>query len=399
MAFTPATWDPATKGPNATLSDGNLGYYTDGYYSNSATSTSYVQGGKWYFELTATNVESGCAPQIGVANAGGSGALFRPKNTLTVVNGDVFGVSVDITSGASIGYVVITQNGASVSSQTVDPSYSASEWSAYVDDSNGASGGTPIWEANFGQTTFAYGPPSGFYAGFGVLDSPPLVTGMEADGVGTPTINYPPIVAGMQADGIGTPTGGVTRVGVTGMQAGELGFPHIISNWTGKVIGIQAGDLGIPFWAESPIVGPAPIAVVGIAADGLGAVSSSSTFFGPVDGIESEGLGTVSLTMGFAVVGMEADGIGGPGSTVWFRVAPILSTSGFGGITATRGVLVPGLSISGLGMPNGHAFSVHEVDGIAADGLGDAIASTGYPVIPFALPAGLGIPILQGSSC
>lgn len=54
MAITYATWNPADKGANITLSGGNLTATTSAFAWDAVRTTISKSTGKWYFEMSIT---------------------------------------------------------------------------------------------------------------------------------------------------------------------------------------------------------------------------------------------------------------------------------------------------------------------------------------------------------
>lgn len=170
-----ATWNPADKNTNVTLSNGDLTAYKSDSYGG-VRSTVAVSTGKWYWEVL---IDSGAGnyPMVGVCplslgiNTDGmkSSQSFMYCMTngykvnsswpgsaygATCVNGDRIGVALDMTAGT----ITFYKNGVS---QGVAFSGVTGTLCAVV-----SSGSGPIQEtANFGASAFNYSVPSGFNAG------------------------------------------------------------------------------------------------------------------------------------------------------------------------------------------------------------------------------------------
>jgi hypothetical protein len=189
MWDTPTSYDDSGNGvgnyavPNpldvnsTTLSNGNL-QVTSGATSAALVRASFsISSGKWYWEVTC-GTQTSTAGMIGVTVASApisaaswttafswmyfgqgqkynnnSGAAYGASYT----TGDVIGVALDADAGS----ITFYKNGASqgvayntgLSGLTLSPSFG-----------NGTTGGSQIYNANFGQRPFAHTPPSGFKA-------------------------------------------------------------------------------------------------------------------------------------------------------------------------------------------------------------------------------------------
>jgi hypothetical protein len=170
-----ATWNPlavAVTSSISTLSNGNLDVVTavSGQSATFAT-ISLPSSGKWYWEITPTDVSGSL--YIGIAvftvNANyfiNSTSLFYGNDGTKEVdatgssygasftNGDVIGVAVDVDGGT----VTFYKNNSSQGAIT----YSGATLTPFALD--GSSSGNASYTANFGQRPFAYTAPSGFKA-------------------------------------------------------------------------------------------------------------------------------------------------------------------------------------------------------------------------------------------
>lgn len=170
VPVTYATWNPADKGVNITLSGGNL--TLQNVVDGIARSTIGKTSGKWYWEITpsATGLDTGVASSsasltqyLGVdANGwsfyGDAGGSKVNNNVFTAygaptTGGDVIGVLLDMTAGT----IAFRKNGA-------DLGVAFSGLTGAIFAAAGSSGG-PNQTANFGATAFAYPVPSGYNAG------------------------------------------------------------------------------------------------------------------------------------------------------------------------------------------------------------------------------------------
>ena len=170
-----ATWNPADKNANVTLSAGNLtATSSSGSFSNVRATVGKATG-KWYFEVKADSVAS---PNWGVIGVGTSSAALGqylgvdafgwgydsraykynaglfPVWGATWATNDVIGVAVDMDAKT----ITMYKNGVSQGvmyanlTDTVYPMVSVTNSSRLT--------------ANFGATAFAYSPPAGHNAGF-----------------------------------------------------------------------------------------------------------------------------------------------------------------------------------------------------------------------------------------
>ena len=175
VSFTYATWNPADKGANLTLSGSNLIATTSGL--GIVRSTIGKSTGKWYWEITIGGNPGGVGTAVSTvslaAALGNSGSSYDGfsyngayGNTLTgsysqypfgatFVAGDVIGMAFDIDAGTLSFY----KNG--ILQGTGQAGFPAGTYYAAV--GGGASG--EIYTANFGASTFSYSPPSGFNSG------------------------------------------------------------------------------------------------------------------------------------------------------------------------------------------------------------------------------------------
>jgi len=166
-----ATWNPADKGANLTLSGGNLSVTSAGY--NSVRATLSKSTGKWYWEVLCNLTGNGA---VGLATSGlnlngGIGVTTTsigwrlPDNAViynstslgaygAFVAGDVIGLAIDADAATIKWY----KNGVYFGSTST--SISAPLFPAVALD---VSAGT--FTANFGALPFIYTPPAGYTAG------------------------------------------------------------------------------------------------------------------------------------------------------------------------------------------------------------------------------------------
>lgn len=194
MANTYATWNPSDKSASITLSGGDLTTTTGtGSVWGTIRANQGVSSGKWYWEITMTTINAN--PMVGVylgtpaftsyvgeTSAGWS--YFQPGNYVhsntfnaygaSFSSGDIIGVALDMDGGTITMYKNNTSQGqmASGLSGTFYPAlslYSSIACSA---------------TANFGASTMAYSPPSGYNAGLYTTSGPTFSPRMSLLGVG-----------------------------------------------------------------------------------------------------------------------------------------------------------------------------------------------------------------------
>lgn len=166
-----ATWNPADKGANVSLSNGNLTALNVAGSNELVRSTLGKSTGKWYWELTVGAVRQ----DLGVANASeslttftgasanstgynSSGSIFRNSSVLASVAayapGDVIGIALDMTAGT----VAFYKNNVL--------QYTATGLTGTMYAAGGGTSSSPSSvTANFGATALVYSPPAGFNAG------------------------------------------------------------------------------------------------------------------------------------------------------------------------------------------------------------------------------------------
>lgn len=170
--LTYATWNPADKGANMTLSGGNLGA-TVVSPNTTVRSTIGKSSGKWYWEITVGGAATG---EIGVATssatlvnylgadahgtgwAGSNGETYQSATNIgtfaTYSTGDVLGFALnkDATNQLTLYKNNILQGTVTIQAGTVFAAF-------------GHNGVTNVMTANFGATPFVYSPPGGYNAG------------------------------------------------------------------------------------------------------------------------------------------------------------------------------------------------------------------------------------------
>ena len=167
-----AVLNPLARGAN-TFSRANLTEVIAGS-GFSGGSTIAFNSGKWYSEITygantTNNIIIGITDANSTAGLFGSGVGYYANDGTRYVNGgnaaygstyttnDVIGIAVDMDAGI----ITFYKNNVSQGNITL-PSTPANGWKFSA--SNGTSGGTQTLNANFGQRSFAYTPPTGFKA-------------------------------------------------------------------------------------------------------------------------------------------------------------------------------------------------------------------------------------------
>lgn len=168
------TLNPLNNPGASSLSNGNLDVTTASSGNGRVSGTLAVSNGKWYWEVTPTNLATNCF--VGIASSseftanypGSTSASYgyvdgtgnKYNNGVaaaygaTYVANDVIGVALDLDAGT----IVFYKNG--VSQGTAYSGLSGSFVSALSDGGTGQS----VFTVNFGQRPFAYTPPSGFVA-------------------------------------------------------------------------------------------------------------------------------------------------------------------------------------------------------------------------------------------
>lgn len=183
----PTTWNPSDKGSNITLSNGNLTVtLTAGNEYNSVRATVYKASGKWYWENTIQG-QSGGIPGVGIATASAnlatyigadqygwcwlnngnvynSGSVVASIGAFTV--GDVLGVAFDADNHTIKFYKNNTLKGTVSSLPSSDFSPTATVHNALPYDQI---------TANFGASTLAYTPPSGYTPLDGISFKPQIM--------------------------------------------------------------------------------------------------------------------------------------------------------------------------------------------------------------------------------
>lgn len=167
------TWNPATKSANITLTNGNL-TSANTVANGCAVATVSKVTGKWYFEVTITGgsvhiglMNSSDAPSgfsyLGEGNAVGwanNGNVWAAAGVITSAPtytiGDRIGIAYDGGTGIMTGY----KNGVSVGA--LNSGMNGQTWFPSVGINVASAHGT----ANFGNTIFPSGVPSGYNYGW-----------------------------------------------------------------------------------------------------------------------------------------------------------------------------------------------------------------------------------------
>lgn len=171
-----ATWNPADKANNLTLSGGNLVSTVGGL--GCARSTISKASGKWYFEVTNTSA-SGNYAVIGACDGTTSLATFAgfppealgyyfntgvtfhnniesPYDSAGASVGQTVGCYFDVGAG-SVGFITPRGDKGIAITGLTGPLF------AIIGTGSGATDGSKT--ANFGATAFVYTPPTGYNAG------------------------------------------------------------------------------------------------------------------------------------------------------------------------------------------------------------------------------------------
>ena len=159
---------------SGTISNANL-TFTSGAADAICVGTFGVSSGKWYWEITATNVNASLSyiGIIGQPPASLTVDLSTPSNGYcylsngnkgnnnsrvaygaTFTSGDVIGVALNMDAGTLVFYKNNATQGTAYSSLS-------GTFSPAISDGSGASSGA-VFNCNFGQQPFVYTPPSGF---------------------------------------------------------------------------------------------------------------------------------------------------------------------------------------------------------------------------------------------
>lgn len=175
-ARTYATWNPADKQVNLTLSGGNLTGAVSTPNSGGVRATIGKNSGKWYWEVVFSNIPTlssyfGCGLTLAAAGyqpgqiANSAGYIRDSSGGYLFQNGSLVST---VTAGATLGFAfdadaqtlqILVSN---VPQGTLTGlSASALFPTAFID----ATDNLNTFTANFGATTLTYTPPSGFNPG------------------------------------------------------------------------------------------------------------------------------------------------------------------------------------------------------------------------------------------
>jgi len=173
IPMTYATWNPADKGANVALSNGNRTLTTSA--GGNVRSTIPIASGKVYWEVTCNAVGAG-SPSVGVEystapltsyvgfSADQWGYLSSSGNRFHVTVGGygsawgagaVIGVALDMVSGNITFYLNGVSQGVAYAGQGFTSIFAAA----------GSNDAGAVFTVNFGATAFAYSVPSGYNAG------------------------------------------------------------------------------------------------------------------------------------------------------------------------------------------------------------------------------------------
>lgn len=160
-----ATFDPATKGDNFVLSNGDLTATIGGYtptVNEVCRSNVYKTSGKWYWEITIINAGDPLHNVWSIGLANSSSTSIAWSCNLSFSNSDIIGVALN----ADTRTVQVYKNGALQSTPAISGSFTGAFYAAIGSDFDGTFV-TPslVCTANFGETPFAYSVPSGYNSG------------------------------------------------------------------------------------------------------------------------------------------------------------------------------------------------------------------------------------------
>jgi hypothetical protein len=169
-----ATLNPVSPLASGSITNANL-TFTSGAGDAICQGTFGMSSGKWYWEVTATNVNASLSAIgiIGQPPASLTVDLRTPSNGYcyisngnkgnnnttssygaTYTSGDVIGIALDMDAGTLVFYKNNSSQGTAYSSLT-------GTFTPALSDLSGSSSGA-VFDCNFGQRPFAYTPPTGF---------------------------------------------------------------------------------------------------------------------------------------------------------------------------------------------------------------------------------------------
>lgn len=170
-APTYATWDPANKGANVTLSGGNLSGSTV-VGGGLVRSTIGKSSGKWYWEATVPTSTSilGCAYSTATLgsylSAITDGWGYYASNGNVYNSGGVIGSGATYTTTDVMGYALDAGAGTLALYKNNTLQYTITGLTGTIYAAAGGDGsGASSWTFNFGATAFTYSPPGGYNAG------------------------------------------------------------------------------------------------------------------------------------------------------------------------------------------------------------------------------------------
>ncbi len=196
--LTPTKWDPAKKGANASIA-GSTATSTS-YNNGGIKSVAGVSSGKYYLEVTqasqyalygfGTSAQSVSAnpsyPGASPASIGiyGYDGTFYQNDITTPLFGraltvsDIVGLALDADAHTLAAYLNGVLKGTATALPVGEVFFSFASGSSYQS----------TIDVNFGETAFAYSPPEGFFAGFGVLSPAFKVSGIVLDDANNPAV-------------------------------------------------------------------------------------------------------------------------------------------------------------------------------------------------------------------
>ena len=191
----PTTWNPADKGGNCTLSGGNLTAQSND--SSLVRSVFGAASGKWYWEVMIVGRASGAMIGVGTAAEGvgryvGETAQswsyygYNPPYKYHAGAGNAYGGALGAQVGAVVGVALDMDAGTLqffLDGADLGVAYTGLSGVMYAMFSGASPSAYETITANFGATGFAYSPPAGFQAGFGVKH---VLGGLVEDGAGAP---------------------------------------------------------------------------------------------------------------------------------------------------------------------------------------------------------------------
>lgn len=171
-----ATWNPADKSTNISLSGGNLIATTTAFGDGLVRATIGKVSGKWYWEITTQTAmatfaalgagSTAVGPQIGSPGTGDSigyrgydGAVS--KNSVLLGNNAIYSIGVTLGLALDMDAGTLTMYKAGI----VQPIVATGITGTYYPMVGGLTSNTETFVANFGASAFTYTPPSGYNFG------------------------------------------------------------------------------------------------------------------------------------------------------------------------------------------------------------------------------------------